>query len=446
MLQLKQELLLRQMLTLTPRLIMMLKMLNLPYTDLLAEIHKQAEENVTLEITKDDELLQYARSLMPSQAESSINHGSSEDGLNIENRAQRESHNLTEHLTNQLLLEHLSDEEVKVGEALIENLDERGFLTNYKEIREQIMQELNVKISKVDKLLEIIQTFEPEGVGARNLKECLLIQVESHNFEDEQLRDVLVDTISHHLDLLNKPEALADELNITEEGAKHLAMFIEQNLSPNPAINFNHSIYDERIVPSFVLEENSEGEQTITNLEEKFGPKLQVSNQYLQILEDPNTDPETRQYVREKIAAAKEFIESVDKRRETINKITELINQAQKNYFQKGVHWLQPLQQNKVAQEIGVVPSTISRAVAEKYIQLPQTIIPVKYLLPRNVYGLTAKRIQAIMKDILDNNPNLSDQKLCNILNDTKIPLKRRTVAKYRAVLEIESTRTRNKE
>ncbi|MFC1478719.1 RNA polymerase factor sigma-54 [Candidatus Margulisiibacteriota bacterium] len=443
MLQLKQELLLKQTLSLTPRLILMFKILNLSYVDLLQEINKQVEENVTLEVSKDDELLNYAKSILKSSDERSLAQYSGEEAFNLENVMQQGSNKLDEHLISQLSLEHLSDEEHEIGKVLIENLDERGFLSDYKNVKAAVMERFNVAGTKVDKLLRTLQTFEPEGVGARNLKECLLIQVENYNFQDEALRDILEETISHHLNILKDPEALSDALSISEESAVNLAEFIEKNLSPNPAVNYNHSFYDDHIVPSFVLEETEDDEYKIINLEKKMGPSLRISKQYLQLLDDPNADPETIKFVKNKIAAAKEFLDHIQKRQEMIIKITDIINHTQKDYFKKGAHWLQPLQQNELADRLEVNPSTISRAVSDKYIQMPRGTMPIKYLLPRNFKGNTAKKIQHVMKDILTENPDLSDQKLCDLLNENSIEIKRRTVAKYRAILDIPSTRGR---
>jgi len=436
--RLYQSLQLRQMLNLNPKLILMLRILNLPYQDLLNEIDKQVKDNVALELSKEDELLNYARYFRQSFFDSKTHSPFGKDSLDIENMVGADSNDLYTHLLEQLRLENLSDVEFSIGEILIENIDDNGFLPNYKEVKKDIMHRKKVATTKVDKVLKVIQSFEPEGVAARNTKECLLIQIEEYSFEDDNLKNILKEIIGKYLSIIKNPIKLAMELGITDEEASNLSQFIEKNLNPNPIINFNHSIYNNNVVPSFAVEQQDNKAFKIINLEQKMGPQIKISNYYLKLLESDDTDVETKRYIRKKVEAAKEFISHVNNRKQTIQKIIDIISETQQKFFRKGIHWLQPLQQNELSGQLGVYPSTISRAVAEKYILMNnKTTIPLKYLLPRNFKGNTAKKIQSIIKDLIENNPKLKDHEICELLNKENIPIKRRTVAKYRNIINI---------
>jgi len=167
----------------------------------------------------------------------------------------------------------------------------------------------------------------------------------------------------------------------------------------------------------------------------------------MSLLDNPDTDEATRKYIKEKMEAAKIFIENIQKRHETIQKIIDIITKTQQEFFNNGYYWLNPLQQNKLANLIGVHPSTISRAVSTKYAETPQGLYPLKYMCPRNFKGFSTMQIKGMLKKILGEEKKLSDQKIANFLRETRnFDMKRRTITKYRMEMGEESSYKRKLE
>lgn len=425
-------------LILSPRLINLLKTLNLPYVELIDKINKEANENPLLEIEKPDELLEYAKSLKNNLVKKEADYDPLAQAKEISAGAQ----SLTEYLYSQLRLENLEEIDYKIGQFLIDNIDDQGFLTNYSELREEIMQKFEVKRTYVDKTLKIIQTLEPDGICARSLKECLLIQAEAYNFENEELKEIITKTIKNHLENLAKKKysKIADDLGIPESGIQYLASFIEKNLNPAPASGYQKDKITQQVIPSFIIEKEKNGTYKAINLEQQKGPRLNFSQSYLNMLDNPKTDSETKRFLKEKFEAAKELIEHIKARHETTQKIINIITNTQEEFFQKGIFMMKPLLQKSLAEQVGVHPSTISRAVSTKYAQTPQGFYPLKFLCPRNYKGYSSVQIKGIMKTIIEENPKLSDLKICAFLQQRGIGIKRRTVAKYRSALGLSSS------
>jgi RNA polymerase sigma-54 factor len=156
----------------------------------------------------------------------------------------------------------------------------------------------------------------------------------------------------------------------------------------------------------------------------------------MQMLDNPNADEKTKEYLKERIMAAKLFIENLQKRYQTVQNIVNIITKTQGEFFNNGYYWLKPLQQDSLAHNVGVHPSTISRAVSTKYVETPQGLYPLKYLCPRDFRGYTAMQIKGMLMKIVKDNPGLSDQKIADWLKDNRdIDIKRRTITKYRSEL-----------
>lgn len=432
-------------LMLSPRMIQMLKILNLSYVELVEEIEQKSEENVMLEVERPDRLLEYLKHIsterIPKKAISA------EELPGIETLADT-SENLEDHLLKQLDLEELDEKERKIAETLIGNIDPRGYLTTYKEVSAALMKELSVSRDDIDGVLEIIQDLEPDGVGARDLKECLLIQIREYNFENEDLEQLLIKAVKDHLDDLAEKrfDKISRALSITKEGAEKLAEFIKSNLNPSPG-----SIYVEAapcVIPSFSLEKEK-GKFKIINLERDYGPVLKISSVYEKMLKDPKTDAKSMEFLKEKLEAAKDFIENISKRHETIEKILDRIVKTQSENLESGDAQLSPLMQKDIAGELGLHPSTISRAISNKYIQTPRGLILLKILCPREVKGITSNKIQKLIKELIvaeDKKRPLTDDEIAEKLKAEGLKLERRTVASYRKKLgfEIASKRAPN--
>ncbi len=424
-LQLSPRLEQRQMMTLTPLLIQRFQFLRQPYEHLIEKVSEAVKNNVMLEFARDDVLMKRFR---PS---TSVSAGLQDDFL--ENRADRRELTLQQFLAEQLAFKGFDEPDRSLVEGLLSALDERGYLRDYPQIKVELMQKHDVSRVKVDQALGLLQEFEPEGVGARNLKECLLLQVKAHQFDSESLRQLLDQVIRGHLhDLADKNfSAVAKALNIPAEGVPVLAAFIEQNLTPNPGLRFASERDNRYVVPSLVVRKNGE-RYVIDNLEQTQGFKLKVSDAYLAMLDAPSTDDQTRAYLKEQLQSAREFLEHLEQRGQTINQIAETLAETQQMFFEKGIHWLMPLPQSELASKIGVHPSTISRAVSDKYIQTPHGLVAVKLLLPRRVSGVSVQYIKRRLVDHVHAHPEWSDRQLEQALTAHGIRIKRRTVNKYR--------------
>ncbi len=430
-------------LLLAPKLLAMLRILALPYTEMVDEIKTQTEENPMLEVERADTLAEYIRYLgTDRKAKKQLDFSEYPGMENIKNANQ----DLTQHLLEQLNLANLDPNTHKAGEFLIEHLETNGYLKNYEELKKQALQELNVKEGAVDQALAILQTFEPDGVGARDLKECLLIQVREYNFESEELQDILTRAISEHLDDLADQnfKKISQALKISESGVGEIATFIKENLTFNPASGYQAE--SRQVIPSFALELDNKGQVISTNLEEKYGPRIKISAEYEKLLKDPKTDAKTVKFLKEKRERVKELIEQMSRRQETTDRILKIISETQKDFVNKGAAWLKPLMQKDLAEKIGVHPSTVSRALSEKYVQTPHGLFPAKFLCPREVSGFTPERIRSMILHTIsdeDKHRPFSDEELKEVLGKEGVAIERRTIAAYRKQLGILSAAER---
>ena len=354
---------------------------------------------------------------------------------------------LSEHLTRQCELESLSEKDTMILERLIEGLDQRGYFNQYDNLRANIVSELSVAPRKVNEMLKVLQTFEPEGVGARDLKECLLIQVREVNFESEEIRTVLSLIIKDHLeDLANKDyEKISLKTGLKKEGVLDIASYIKDHLNPNPASEFKHDQFTHHIVPSFrcaVLD----GQVSFENLEVEKGFKVSLSEDALKELSNPNLDDASKVFLSKQLDAAKELIKNVEQRKENLNQLMSIIITKQTPFFIKGEAFLEPLLQKNLANDLGMAPSTISRILSSKYVETPHGVIPLRNLCPRDHFGRTAHRLQEMVSYYCETFPNLSDAKIATLLKrDHSIMIARRTVTKYRLLAGQSSSLIRGK-
>jgi RNA polymerase sigma-54 factor len=435
-LQLTTELKQTLELFLSPRMLQMLKILSLPYIELVDRINQEAEENVMLEVERADQYVEFLRYLTSDKKIRKEVDFSALPGL--ENIGKTEK-TLEEHLLDQLAVEDLEEKYREIGRDIIGNTDDHGYLLSYPLLRDKIMQKYDVSRPTVDKILKIIQGFEPDGVGARDLKECLLIQLKAHDFENAELEALIEKAIEKHLPAIEQKNyrSVADDLGIPEKGAEEIAGFIKNNLNPYPGAAFageNH-----HVIPSFSIEKKGGGFHLV-NLESRYGPLLKLSPEYLKMLENPKTDEKTLNFLKERLRRAKELMEDFSKRSETLEKIVRKIMGSQNDFLERGPLWLKPLSQKSLAEEFGLHPSTISRTVAEKYIQTPQGLFALKYLCPRGPKGLTAARLKNMLAEIInkeDKRNPLTDEQIMLRMEEGGAAIDRRTVAYYRKELKI---------
>lgn len=423
-------------LLLSPRMLQMLKVLSLPYMELVENLTRESEENPLLEVERRDEYVEFIRYLTSDKKIRKEADFSDLPGL--ENIGNVEK-NLEEHLLEQLELEDLDQSYRDIAKTIIENIDDLGYVINYPRLRERIMKEFSISRPTVDKVLKIVQGFEPEGIGARDLKECLLIQIQEYNFENQALQGVLRKVVEKHLEDLGQEDfaKVAKGLGIAESGVAEIASFIKNNLNPHPGTSFGGET--KHVIPSFAVEKTEKGHKLV-NLETRYGPVINLSPQYLKMLEDPKTDQKTKEFLKEKLKNAKNLIEDFCKRSETLEKIVRKIVETQEGFLTKGITWLQPLAQKALADEFGLHPSTISRTVAKKYVQTPQGLYPLKFLCPRGPKGLTVVRTKAMLADIVkseDKNSPFTDSQITKRMKEEGARIDRRTVAYYRKELKI---------
>ena len=427
---------------LNPQMLTMLNFFNLSYGDLLERIKEEISQNPILEIKKADELISYIKSFQPREKKQTPSEPKSFNLL--ENTQAASGQTLEEFLISQLNLAQLKPKDYQIGLELISLIDDRGYLNDYFAKRHSITKKLGCSRQKVDAVLKIIQDFEPDGIAARDLAECLLIQIRNYNFEHEDLQKNLEKTITEHLPLVvdKNSSTLAKALSLEEETSRQIIHFIEHNLNPHTANQFGKPDEARPVIPSFGVE-LKEGTYEITDFENRWGPSLGTNQEYLKILKSNQADEKTVEFIKEKLKKAEDFLKNIERRKNTLRKIIEEICERQKGFFKPGANWLEPFPQKELAQNLNIHPSIISRAIAHKYLQTPKGIFNLKFFCPRNVSGFTPQKIKAKIQSIIRDNvtkESFSDEKICQLLNLAGIKIKRRTVTKYRLEMKLPSS------
>ncbi len=351
---------------------------------------------------------------------------------------------LYDHLLSQLRLKDLSKEEFEIGEFIIGNIDDEGYLSYPLEGIAAILQK---PLEKCQKLLSIIQTFDPPGVGARDLRECLLIQVKELGISDELVKKI----IGEYLHLLDRktPTQLAKKLKVTPEEVQKALEKISR-LSPKPASGEFASPAAE-IYPDIIVKKVGDDYEVFLN--DGNLPKLRINRKYKELLQKSGpASEETKRYVEEKLNSARWLVKALQQRRNTMLNVAKSIMRRQRDFLEKGPSALKPLVMGEVANEVGVHLSTISRVVNDKWVQTPQGIFELRSFFGRKVEGTeegvsTQSLLELIKKIIEEEDPAhpLNDNAIVAELKKRGINLARRTVAKYREQLKILPARFRMK-
>ena len=354
---------------------------------------------------------------------------------------------LEEHLSWQLSMISLTDEEKELGEQIIGNLSDDGYLnTNF----EDLANAAGLPLEDAEEILKMVQNFDPLGVGSRNLQECLSIQAK---FMDP--RNPLVEQIitGHLSDLERKNySAVAKALGIPLEKVIDATRLILE-LEPKPGRSF-HSSDTQYITPDIYVYKVADEFTVVLN--EDGMPKLRISPYYKNILASAQKDQNktTKEYVQEKLRSAIWLIRSIHNRQKTIYKVTEAIVKRQRDFFEKGVQNLKPMILKDVANDIGMHESTISRVTTNKFVHTPVGIFELKYFFNSSINAadgtesLASEAVKEKLRQMIQKedpkNP-LSDQKIVELLRSDNIEIARRTVAKYRDMLGILSSGKRKK-
>lgn len=350
----------------------------------------------------------------------------------------------------QFLLGQLND--IKIDKILkvvcifiINSLDDKGYLDSS---IEEIANALNTNLDCVEKALKIVQSLEPAGIAARNLKECLLLQLCRKNILDTNLKLI----VENHLEDIadNRYSNIAKSLDIDIKLAQSYGDQIKK-LCPKPSSGFYTGDEVKYIVPDAFIRKVDDKLQVIMN--EDIIPELKINEIYKDILLNEK-DKEAVQFVKQKLDSAVFLIKSVEQRKTTVRKVLEKIVEIQNNYFETSDGVLKPMTLKDISEQLNLHESTVSRAVKDKFINIKKGTIRIKDLFTTGLLSkenneevsvtLIKKKIKAMI-DLEDKRSPLSDQCICDILNEFGMNISRRTVAKYREELNIKASSKRKR-
>ncbi len=356
---------------------------------------------------------------------------------------------LHEHLAEQWRLVEASEAVKKAGEMIIDYINERGYLT----VRlEQLYNKdkADFTVDDLKEALTLVQKLEPAGVGARDLKECLLIQM-AQSGEDMSFEARLVSEYMEEL-LENQLPDIAKKMNC---GVETINQAIERlsKLDTSPGLQVGPT-QNHPITADVIIEHNDDSDSFDVRLANSNLPSLRVNSYYAKMAKDGKVGEETKKFLQNNLRSAQWIIEAIEQRKHTLLKVSEAIVKHQREFFEKGQQHLRPLPMSKVADEIGVHLATVSRAVAGKYVQCPWGMLPLRKFFSGGVADESGQQhswaaIQAKLQEIIeteDKSKPLNDEQIHKKLAEAGIKnLARRTVAKYRKLLNIPAARFRKK-
>jgi RNA polymerase sigma-54 factor len=356
----------------------------------------------------------------------------------------RDRTNLYDHLLWQLRLSTIEENIGRSAEVIINNLNDDGYM---QASIEEISQLAESDTETVEKAIKAVQELDPSGVGARNLQECLLLQLPALDLSGTLVEKILTEGFSE-LER-KKYNQLAVKFK-TSINAIFDAVKIIEKLEPRPGRNYS-SDEPVHIIPDVYIEE-SEGKFLI-NLNDEGIPRLRLSNYYRKLLANKKSlGAEEKQFLEEKLRSAVWLLKSLDQRNKTIYRVTESILKFQEDFFRKGAEHLKPLNLRIIAEDLGLHESTISRVTSNKYVQCPRGLLNFRYFFSNAVAtdlgSMSSSTVKNIIKQIIaeeDSQKPLNDQKIVNILKSKGISVARRTAAKYREELKISSHLKRKK-
>lgn len=438
-LQLQQE----QRLIMTQELQLAVKLLQLNSVELNEYVEEQLVENPLLEREEkeennDKEEIVEIINYLEDPKDDEITYDEDKEYISPLNFVIKET-SLWDYLKEQLMLMPISKYYRRIGEYIIDCINENGYLiVEEKEISEK----LNVEEIDVKKVIELIQTFEPSGVCARNIKECLLIQLKNKGIYNTTLENIINNSLEEvgegNIHKISKDNGISIEKAIEY-------INIIKSLDPKPGIRYS----DEEvkyIIPDVILEK-IDGKYVVTVNEDSI-PHLKINSLYKKLIANKNS-PEYN-YVKEKLSSALWLIKSIEQRIETIKKVVYAIVEYQMDFFEYG-NDLKPLTLKQIAEATSLHESTVSRAVKGKYIQTPRGLFELKNFFIKGMQtkageDVSISKLKDKIKEIINNENKekpYSDQQIADIMNNEGINISRRTVAKYREEMNIPSSSKR---
>jgi RNA polymerase sigma-54 factor len=484
---------LKQEMKINPRLYQAMDLLYMPLLDLQQHLKQELLNNPFLDLVEPDAEEEAAAPEKEEKEEDEIDWeeillNGFEAGGRREEYEEREYYepvsvdtkDLADHLHDQLTLLRLSDRELLLGEEIIGNISDEGYLVCP---IEEIVQLLNdfvdgseafeglepYTLAEAEEMLRTVQAFDPPGIAARDLRECILLQLrdcavqaivqETGETEPEadRIDERLAGTLAHRIvrdyfeQLINhRWSEISKELSITPRDVQDAADEVAK-LDPKPGLKYS-SGGDNYIIPDLIVEK-IEGEYLVF-LNDTSLPRLKLSRAYRDIAKDKKKFVgENKEFISNKLNSANWMIQAIEQRRQTMLKVMNFIVDRQRDFFDKGVQYLKPLTLREVAEVIDMHESTVSRVTNEKFVQTPRGVFPLKYFFSSGLSTTSGEDVSArgikaqIEKLVAEEDPGnpLTDQAIVNILKDEGIQIARRTVAKYRDQLGVLSARMRKR-
>jgi RNA polymerase sigma-54 factor len=451
MLELKQTQKLAQQLVLTPQLQQAIKLLQLSQMELVEAIEQEMKENPVLEVEEEQEQEGEAQK-KEEMLEWLDRYSSSEDFMPREDKDYpdyenivRKAGNLRDYLRWQVGVSDFSAQERLWAEWVIENIDDNGYLAC---TTEEIAEMSGIPVESLEGVLGKIQRLDPAGVGARDLKECLLIQYEEKGEKDVIFEDVL----NHHFELFRKMDLreIARKTGYSIERMKEIVEKIK-SFDPKPGRNYgsDQPVY---VVPDVHVIKGEDGFDVYLN--DDGIPDLRMNRYYTDLFVNEKLNGDTKDYIKKKIKQAEWFMKSLQQRQRTLYLVAKSIVDFQKEFFERGIRCLKPLILKDVANYVGIHESTVSRITSNKYMGTPCGVYEMKFFFTTGVNSENgdAQSANAVMDCISEivakedkGNP-LKDEEIVALLKERfNVRIARRTVAKYRDILHIQSSRERRR-
>ncbi|WP_232463482.1 RNA polymerase factor sigma-54 [Tumebacillus avium] len=434
-----------QKLVMTPELRQAITVLQFSSLELLDYLESETQHNPVLEVERTIDWTELAKELNKTGGTGSMSSSFGGQGLDEAQDGIRQGVTLHEHLEKQLRLLPLNAEALRIGQYLIGNLDSNGYLTLS---AEDCAEALGVAKERVTQALQHVQSLEPTGVGARELGECLRLQLA----EKADVPPAIYPLIDHYLEEVaqGRITRVAGELKVAPADVQRMVDLLK-TLDPKPGRMYSTES-PSYIIPDVTVERVGRDYVVIVN--EKSTPRLRINDFYRNMLASGDElHKETKDYISGKLSGALWLLKSIEQRRQTIFNVTSAIVELQRGFFEEGVRGMKPLTLRQVAEKVGLHESTISRATTGKFAQTPRGVFELKYFFGSGVQNASgdstsAESIKSQIKQLVAaENPNkpLSDQKLAQLLQEQGIEIARRTVAKYREEENIPSSSQRKR-
>ena len=410
-----------------------------------SEEHRDQKDSIT---SKDDEF--DWKEYIKDRQYDDISYGHWEDKNGEEKENTYEQYvssdvTLPEHLMFQLQFASSKKGCRKVGKYIIESLDENGYMTC---TVSEIAEATGAPEEKVREVLDMIHTFDPMGVGAADLRECLIIQLRQLG----QLTDTFEEIVNCHLEDLanNRLGVIAIDMGISPKDVQRMSDII-RTLEPKPGRQFASQMDTKYIVPDVIVERVDD--DYVVTINDNSTPHLMVSSYYQKLLHEADKDDKLSKYLSDRVNSALWLIKSIEQRKQTIYNVVTAVVKYQKEFFDKGSKYLKTLTLKDIAEEVGIHESTVSRSINGKYLQCPRGVFEIKYFFSAGVSGvsgegISSNSIKEFIKEIVDNEDQsspYSDQDMVELLREKGINISRRTVAKYRDELHILSSSKRRR-